>query len=42
MLLCLGVYYDEECSSEELDHGVLLVGYGTDPEAGDYWLVKNR
>ncbi|EYC42688.1 hypothetical protein Y032_0521g2860 [Ancylostoma ceylanicum] len=36
-----GVYYDEECSSEELDHGVLLVGYGTDPEAGDYWLVKN-
>ncbi|WKX92500.1 hypothetical protein Q1695_010492 [Nippostrongylus brasiliensis] len=37
----LGVYFDEECSSEELDHGVLLVGYGTDPEAGDYWLVKN-
>ncbi|VDL83533.1 unnamed protein product [Nippostrongylus brasiliensis] len=36
-----GVYFDEECSSEELDHGVLLVGYGTDPEAGDYWLVKN-
>lgn len=36
-----GVYYEEECSSEDLDHGVLLIGYGTDPEHGDYWLVKN-
>ncbi|KAE9547186.1 hypothetical protein FO519_009601 [Halicephalobus sp. NKZ332] len=36
-----GVYYEKECSPEQLDHGVLLVGYGTDPEHGDYWLVKN-
>nr|ACH56225.1 cathepsin L-like cysteine proteinase [Bursaphelenchus xylophilus] len=36
-----GVYYEKHCSPEQLDHGVLVVGYGTDPEHGDYWIVKN-
>jgi len=36
-----GVYYNPNCKQEEEDlhHAVLVVGYGTDPKEGDYWLV---
>ena len=35
-----GVMNDLKCGTR-LNHAVLLVGFGTDPKQGDYWIVKN-
>ena len=35
-----GIYNDSQCAGE-LDHGVLVVGYGEDDNNVSYWLVKN-
>ncbi|XP_074186340.1 procathepsin L isoform X2 [Rhinolophus sinicus] len=39
-----GIYYEPKCSSEDLDHGVLVVGYsfeGGELDNNKYWIVKN-
>lgn len=35
-----GVFSDDTCGTE-LDHGVLVVGYGVDASDGEYYIVKN-
>lgn len=36
-----GVYNNNKCKvgADHLNHAVLIVGYGTDQEAGDFWIV---
>uniref|UniRef100_A0A6G1SGW0 Cathepsin L n=1 Tax=Aceria tosichella TaxID=561515 RepID=A0A6G1SGW0_9ACAR len=38
-----GIFSDPACGhlKSRKSHSVLIVGYGTDPEEGDYWIVKN-
>ncbi|KAJ3430396.1 hypothetical protein M0812_23402 [Anaeramoeba flamelloides] len=36
-----GVYYEPECSSTELDHAVLLSGFGKTTDGEQYWIVRN-
>ncbi|EUB57473.1 Cathepsin L [Echinococcus granulosus] len=36
-----GIYQDNNCSENDLDHAVLVVGYDADKTRQKYWIVKN-
>jgi len=36
-----GVFDGCNQTNPDLDHAVQLVGFGTDPQLGDYWLIRN-
>ncbi|ALC42198.1 CG6347 [Drosophila busckii] len=35
-----GIYDDEECNADDVNHSVVVVGYGSE-NGRDYWIVKN-
>ncbi|XP_053183653.1 procathepsin L-like [Scomber japonicus] len=41
MLYKNGVYFNPECDKDNVDHAMLLVGYGETAEGQKYWIVEN-
>ncbi|XP_077970246.1 cathepsin K-like [Styela clava] len=37
-----GVYYSNECSETNLNHAMLIVGYGTTDSGEEYWIARNN
>ena len=40
-VIVVGVYDAKDCD-HPVNHAVSIIGYGTDRDDGDYWLVKNE
>jgi C1A family cysteine protease len=36
-----GVYSSDTCSTQFINHAVLIIGYGVTPLGQQYWIVKN-
>lgn len=38
-----GIYFEPECGNtlDDLNHAILIVGYGVEASGDKYWLVKN-
>jgi C1A family cysteine protease len=36
-----GVYEDPDCSAKELDHTLVLVGFGVNSRGEEYWICQN-
>lgn len=36
-----GVYLNDTCDKEDINHAVVICGYGTDPDYGPFWTVRN-
>lgn len=41
MFVTEGIYEETNCTADGLNHGVLVVGYGSE-DGMDYYIVKNR
>lgn len=41
MLYSSGFFNDPSCPTTTINHAVNIVGYGTDPTHGDFWVIRN-